>query len=60
LRNRLLELSPRQREVVLLHAAGWRYRELAERLGLTEDVAHQLLAEGNRKMRRSSRRLADR
>lgn len=39
--------------------SGYTLRELAQRLGLTEDVAHQLLTEANRKVRRSSRRLAE-
>ena len=33
LRERLAQLPPRQREMVFLHAAGWRYDEIAEHLG---------------------------
>lgn len=55
----LEELTPAERSLVVGQRTGYSVRELALRLGLTEDVTRTLLAEANRKVRRSSRRLAD-
>jgi DNA-directed RNA polymerase specialized sigma24 family protein len=55
----LEELSPTERSLVLGHRSGYTMRELARRLDLSEDAARDQLAEANRKVRRSSRRLAD-
>jgi transcriptional regulator with XRE-family HTH domain len=51
LRERLQELPARQREVVFLHASGWRYSELAERLGVSDTRINQLLARASARMR---------
>ena len=51
LRARLLELSPRERETVLLHAAGWRYAQLAERLGISQSRVSHLFTRGVQRMR---------
>lgn len=53
------ELTATERSLVVGHRTGLALRELAQRLGLAEDAAELLLAEANRKVRRSSRRLAD-
>jgi DNA-directed RNA polymerase specialized sigma24 family protein len=53
------ELSPTERSLVVGHRSGYTMRELARRLDLSEDAARDQLAEANRKVRRSSRRLAD-
>lgn len=55
----LVELDKTERSLVVGHRAGYTIRELAERLGITEESVHTQLAEANRKVRRSSRRLAD-
>ena len=53
------ELTPTERSLVMGQRTGVSVRELAQRLGISEDGTHALLAEANRKVRRSSRRLAD-
>jgi DNA-directed RNA polymerase specialized sigma24 family protein len=53
------ELTPTERSLVMGQRTGYSVRELAQRLGLSEDGTHEILAEANRKVRRSSRRLAD-
>ena len=55
----LQELSATERSLVVGHRSGWTMRELARRLDLSEEAAREQLAEANRKVRRSSRRLAD-
>jgi DNA-directed RNA polymerase specialized sigma24 family protein len=55
----LEELTPIERSLVVGQRAGFSTRELAQRLGSSEDDTRALLAEANRKVRRSSRRLAD-
>jgi DNA-directed RNA polymerase specialized sigma24 family protein len=55
----LEELTAVERALVVGHRAGHPMRELAQRLGYSEDATRDLLAEANRKVRRSSRRLAD-
>jgi DNA-directed RNA polymerase specialized sigma24 family protein len=52
------ELTPTERSLVLTQRAGYTVRELARRVGYTEDDTRTILAEANRKVRRSSRRLA--
>lgn len=51
LRERLQELPPRQREIVFLHAAGWRDSELAEHYGLSYSRVNQLFARACAQMR---------
>jgi RNA polymerase sigma factor (sigma-70 family) len=58
-RRRLAELPPRQREVVLLHAAGWRYRELAERFGISESRIGHLVVRATERMREMDAREED-
>lgn len=53
------ELTATERSLVVGQRSGYTLRELAQRLGLAEDAALQQLTEANRKVRRSSRRLAD-
>jgi DNA-directed RNA polymerase specialized sigma24 family protein len=54
----LLEgLDEGERLVVVAHRAGYTNREIGRRYGLTEDAVRALLADANRKLRRSSRRL---
>jgi DNA-directed RNA polymerase specialized sigma24 family protein len=53
------ELSATERSLVVGHRSGYTMRELARRLELSEEAVRELLAEANRKVRRSSRRLAD-
>lgn len=55
----LEELTPTERGLVVGHRVGHPMRELAQRLGYTEDDTRTMLSEANRKIRRSSRRLAD-
>lgn len=55
----LEELSSTERSLVVGQRAGYSLRELAQRHGFTEDSTRTLLAEANRKVRRSSRRLAE-
>ncbi len=45
-------LSPPQREVVLLHdLEGWKHREIADSLGLSEGMSRQHLFNARRKLR---------
>jgi len=55
----LQELTATERSLVVGHRAGHPLRHLAARAGVTEEQATLLLAEANRKIRRSSRRLTD-
>jgi DNA-directed RNA polymerase specialized sigma24 family protein len=55
----LQELDPTERRLVVGQRVGFSTRELAQRVGVTEDDARILLVEANRKVRRSSRRLAE-
>lgn len=55
----LEELDAAERTLVVGHRAGHTVRELAQRLGYSEEATRDMLAEANRKVRRSSRRLAD-
>lgn len=55
----LAELTITERSLVVGHRTGHPVRELAGRVGMSEDAAAVLLSEANRKVRRSSRRLAD-
>lgn len=55
----LEELTPTERGLVVGHRVGRPVRELAQRLGYSEDATRTMLSEANRKVRRSSRRLAD-
>lgn len=55
----LAELDPTERRLVVAQRAGYTTRELAEQLGISEDTTRTLLSEANRKIRRSSRRLAE-
>ena len=55
----LAELDPTERRLVVAQRAGYTIRELAERLEISEDTTRTLLSEANRKIRRSSRRLAE-
>lgn len=51
LRDRLEALSPRQREIVVLNAAGWRYSDLGERFGVSSRRIDQILATARMKIR---------
>ena len=51
LRERLAQLPPRQREVVFLNAAGWRFQDIAEREGISHTRVSQLLAKASARMR---------
>ena len=53
------ELTPTERGLVVGHRVGRPVRELAQRIGHSEDDTRTMLAEANRKIRRSSRRFAD-
>jgi DNA-directed RNA polymerase specialized sigma24 family protein len=55
----LEELTQTERTLVVGQRAGFSTRELAQRVGFSEDDTRTLLAEANRKVRRSSRRLAE-
>jgi DNA-directed RNA polymerase specialized sigma24 family protein len=55
----LQELDPIERRLVVGQRVGFTTRELAQRLGVSEDETRALLAEANRKARRSSRRVAE-
>jgi DNA-directed RNA polymerase specialized sigma24 family protein len=55
----LEELTPTERGLVVGHRVGRPMRELAQHLGYSEDATRTMLSEANRKIRRSSRRLAD-
>lgn len=55
----LEDLTAAERSLVMAQRSGYSVRELAQRHGLSEAEAGALLAEANRKVRRSSRRLAD-
>lgn len=55
----LEELTPTERGLVVGHRVGHSVRELARRHGFSEDATRTMLSEANRKVRRSSRRLAD-
>jgi len=54
----LEELDQIERRLVVGQRVGYTTRELAQGLGVSEDTTRTLLAEANRKVRRSSRRLA--
>jgi RNA polymerase sigma-70 factor (ECF subfamily) len=50
----LAGLSPVQREIVLLHdLEGWRHREIADALGISEVMTHQHLFQARRTLRAS-------
>ncbi len=51
LRERLLALPQREREAVFLRAAGWRYAELAEHLGMSYTRVNRLLTRADARMR---------
>lgn len=51
LKERLAELPARQREIVFLNAAGWRYQDIAEREGISTTRVNQLLASASARMR---------
>lgn len=51
------ELTGFERDLVVAQRSGYSARELAHRLGVAEEGVKELLAEANRKVRRSSRRL---
>ncbi len=51
LRERLQSLPPREREAVFLRAAGWRYAEMAERLGMSYTRVNRLLTRADARMR---------
>jgi RNA polymerase sigma-70 factor (ECF subfamily) len=52
LEGALAELSPVQREVVLLHdMEGWRHREIAEALDMSEVMARQHLFQARKRLR---------
>jgi DNA-directed RNA polymerase specialized sigma24 family protein len=55
----LEELDQTERRLVVAQRVGHTTRELAARLGVSEDTARTLLSEANRKVRRSTRRLAE-
>jgi len=55
----LEELNATERNLVVSQRTGFTIRELARRVGYSEDATRTLLTEANRKVRRSSRRLAD-
>lgn len=55
----LEELTGVERSLVVGHRSGYTPRELARLLELEEETVRELLAEANRKVRRSSRRLTD-
>lgn len=52
-------LTATEATLVLAHRAGHSLRDVAESLGMTEDAARLVVAEANRTVRRSSRRLGD-
>jgi len=51
------DLTSTERSLVLAQRSGLSLRDVAESLGLTEDGARLAVAEANRKVRRSTRRL---
>ncbi len=51
LRERLAELPARQREVLLLHAAGWTYEEIGQQLGVSNSRVDQLMSRASTRMR---------
>jgi DNA-directed RNA polymerase specialized sigma24 family protein len=53
----LRDLTATERTLVLAQRSGHTLRDVAESLGITEDAARLGVAEANRKVRRSSRRL---
>lgn len=55
----LEELDQTERRLVVAQRVGYTTRELAEHFGVSEDATRTLLSEANRKVRRSTRRLAD-
>jgi DNA-directed RNA polymerase specialized sigma24 family protein len=55
----LEDLDPTERRLVVGQRVGFTTRELAQRLGVSEDHTRTLLAEANRKVRRSNRLVAD-
>lgn len=55
----LADLDPTERRMVVAQRAGYTTRELAEQFGVSEGDARTMLSEANRKIRRSSRRLAE-
>jgi RNA polymerase sigma factor (sigma-70 family) len=59
LRERLAELSPRQREIVFLSASGWRYDELAERLGISDARVGQVLSRARERLREMDARAVE-
>ena len=50
LHRALAALPERERELVLLHHAGWRYREIAEHLGVAASSVGSLLTRAERRL----------
>ena len=55
-RDRLAVLPEAQREIAFMRAAGWRYREIAECLGITEARVNKLLVRADARMRELDQR----
>ena len=53
-RSALASLSPRKRQVLTLHAAGWRYKEIAAALGITYTNVNRHLTEGRALLRQAA------
>ena len=51
LKDRLAVLPEREREAVFLSAAGWRYVDVAERLGISTTRVNQLVSRASLRMR---------
>jgi RNA polymerase sigma factor (sigma-70 family) len=55
-RERLALLPADQREIAFMRAAGWRYGDIAECLGITEARVNKLLVRGDARLRELDRR----
>lgn len=55
-RDRLAVLPPSEREIAFMRAAGWRYGEIADCLGITKARVNKLLARADARMRELDQR----
>ena len=54
-RRAFASLSLRKRQVLAMHGAGWRYREIADALGVTYTNVNRHITEGRARVRRLAR-----
>jgi RNA polymerase sigma factor (sigma-70 family) len=59
LQRALRDLDARERELILLHHSGWRYREIAQHLGIAASSVGSLLTRAERRLAASLAKTTD-